>query len=174
MVGDEAADVRRDVGLDDGVDSVALGIGDMEEAHPANLALETSFADRQHGILRRSHLRILAEPADGVPAYVGLVCFDNPGHRERVSIGHGLAYPVAEIPSRFVAPNPKVLLHLQGAESLFRIDHQGNRRKPLRKGQMGAVVDGAGRGRELLFAGLLKALIEPGAAVLGWRLAGNA
>ena len=101
------------------------------------------------------HHRLISSPTlpdvPPVPADVCLVNFHGPLERSRIRFFHRLTDAMTEIPSRLVGDSEGPL-ELIGRDSLPRLAHQIDGRKPLRKRQVRIVEDASGGNAELVAA----------------------
>ncbi len=113
----------------------AFGIVSMEETQ---IAVALADADHYFLVVPLSDLSFVAIPA----ADVGHVHFDFAVKHRLIGLRHRMADSMAEIPRRFVGHTDRAF-DLQRGHALLSFAEQVRSQKPLCKGQMGIVEDGA-------------------------------
>lgn len=154
LIGHEVG-ILSDIRLKDGLEGFAGDIGNVERAH---LAAALNQGNNLHLVARAA--RVLAIRLFVAP--IRFIRFDYPAIAAKLAFvlsGHGFAESVGHKPRGLVS-NPQNTMKLMGAHSLFGRADQESGQKPLMKGNLGALENGANSNAKVRTASFLGAAVN--------------
>jgi hypothetical protein len=147
LVGAEQADAVRNGLVYEAVERVGLGVFDDAGNHVA-LALygadDNPFVGSRAGSGADVRPAFVFVPVASLAADECLVNFHNAGQLGVILIGQGRANAMAHIPSGLIGTEAHIPHDLQGAHSLFAVQHQVDNAKPILQRLVGVLKDRAG------------------------------